>query len=501
MLRSWWIGLVATACGPDTANDAEDVWPRNCGQDGPVDLLEVPPLVASVRPVGEHLLVLAMRLDPATQDSEPSSGAWENRVVPRCGGDSVVLERGAFDETGFGGFSSSVGVAGESLVSCDPSTQRVSLLDPSGERPPQGLFEQALGCRLIPVADGLAAIDTPGGRLSFVEHPNDGEIERVTLLDDVVVDPDANASVPELDESPPRWELGPLAADYRLLVPMQDGRLLELDSRTGGTTTLADHGISELELLPGDRHVWLLDGERRPFWIHRERVQSTAIASLGMGPPVDPAGRWLVSASQYPAINPTPPEGDWRVLDAINLHTGKRYTVDGRDGWSVVISASGEALLVDIHFAEDAGRDGRYAYRPATGELEAIDFPEAGRDTAYAYRGGLLAFARDADTERGSLRRLADDARTFEPVLERVPSNFLVLADDRIAFVDRAEPDGAGPLRVHVPERGLVTLDEDVVDVLWPRGGNNYDRAFDTNEIVYAVERGDGWLLRRTVLP
>lgn len=103
---------------------------------------------------------------------------------------------------------------------------------------------------------------------------------------------------------------------------------------------------------------------------------------------------------------------------------------------------------------------------------------------------------------------LAGDGQTSEVVLERAPDDFSILHGDRIVFVDRASPELPGPLVVHVPDEGVTTIDDAVLDILWPLESTSIDRAFpDAAEILYAVDRGfvpevgGPMIVRRTVLP
>ncbi|MBL4689661.1 MAG: hypothetical protein JKY37_34050, partial [Nannocystaceae bacterium] len=140
---------VALGCGPQGV-DLDDVYPRNCGVDGPVDLLTFD--VGGAMPVvieraGDHYLVGL---------SESGEGPqW--LAVDRCGETPVPI---AVDDTGV-----EVGVGGRWILTCEVATGAISVVDPDGLRPAAPLFPAASDCRVVVVGGGcgLAASEPEGG--------------------------------------------------------------------------------------------------------------------------------------------------------------------------------------------------------------------------------------------------------------------------------------------------------------------------------------------------
>jgi hypothetical protein len=87
-LRSWLaaggagLALATSACGPTP--DDDDVYPRNCGEIGPVELLDTMWDTEAAIAIGEHVVIWSPTADYSRIDVV---------AVPRCGGEPVTLRR------------------------------------------------------------------------------------------------------------------------------------------------------------------------------------------------------------------------------------------------------------------------------------------------------------------------------------------------------------------------------------------------------------------------
>src|SRR5262245_7990809 len=95
--------LVLLGCGPQASLD--DVYPRNCGIEGPVELFDAePPTYLNVERAGDHYII----------EHLPVSGdQLDHWVVDRCGEQRLLLHAGEM------GSPLVFGAAGNYLLSCD----------------------------------------------------------------------------------------------------------------------------------------------------------------------------------------------------------------------------------------------------------------------------------------------------------------------------------------------------------------------------------------------
>lgn len=484
------LAIVVLACGPRI--DDDDVYPRNCGEVGPVDLSDVPGLLAGARPVGEHVLLWLGTADDTGGDIV---------AVPRCGGDAVQLARVSLDDLDPG-----IGTAGGHIVRCDPDTGAVDWLDPDGEAPPHRLFDAAWGCRLHAVAGGLAALDPRDDTVLWHPEPADPTTTASMIAEGARLG-DLDSMLPcsvVLDECPLGLSsveplFGPEAAGDVLLVPTPERGLVEVDVRTGSISEPLIEDVEQIAVLDDPRYVRWVDREGRDEHLLDRRTGISTLIDHGfdsIGSSVSADDRWAVSAVHGPPISP-PPAEPWTVLRAYHLASGRLHEIEGRDGWRTVGFLGSDRIVVEI---DPIGPEEpqRYVVWPTSGERVPVDVP----GDAVAFGDDLLLFEPLPDDDVSVVRRLSARDLSVETIADAVPRDAIQTRDARLTYIERSHDEAPGPLRTRRPDGRWFEIDRDVVEILWPRSYvSPYRDAFDTREIVYLALVDGRRVVRRTVLP
>jgi hypothetical protein len=463
-------------CGPDVES-TDDVYPRNCGVEGPVDLFELEPVVDfdawshTVR-FGERYLV-AHTPDPNTLEY------WS---VDRCGEERVLL-RSVSSE-----LDVRLGVAGEHLLSCDERTGAVAWVDPMGEQPDHVVFEAAEKCRVVRFGQGLAAQEKEGNTVWLHPDPADPAREAIVVTDA------ARTSEPD-DILCFSWELEcksyhPFgfdisAAGEELLVPLADEGLLAYSS-TSGASRIFDAGpVSAVDVLEDDRHV-VVGRHLGPTFV-RDRVSGDAFELCCYDDtwPIKRLGDWVVRGNGGQPIIPGP--STWTAFRARTLRTGDAFEIEGGESWTPFALLTRDTVLVDI--SGDA--EGRYAVWPATGERRRVDLP-GDRTWSWTLPGRDGVFASDENI----LRHLAGPDEPTRTLTQNVYVPFPTLAG-RVVLHEPVDFPATGRLSVMLPDESIVEIDPRVrgvfdIHAVWP---------IDTDEVVYLAEVGGRLVVRRTVLP
>ena len=257
---------VVLGCSPP-AEDTDDVYPRNCGVEGPVDLFEYPAdtLVPDTpQKVGDHYLVGFF----------PDEDTLELVAVDRCGTMQVPVPQ-IHDGT-------SVHAVGRWLLECDPADPRVWAHDVEGVSPPRVLFDSAVGCRVLAVGDGVAAQEAESGRVWFHPDPSDPQRDPV-LVTDVAKPGNDDVCIGELDCDLPTWLLGLdiQAAGDELFFVEEDGKLSSFSAKSENTKVLYEGTVRRTYLLPGKRYLAVSPAEGETFVLDLEERSTFEFCCLG----------------------------------------------------------------------------------------------------------------------------------------------------------------------------------------------------------------------------
>lgn len=469
--------VLATACG-----DQDVVRPRNCGIDGPIDLLPVDGS-ARVRAVGVGERILAH------VDDDDGYTTWS---IDRCGADAIRLSTSHPNE-GDTHYAVAAGIA----VRCDVASQSVDWIDLTGDRPPHRIFDSAKQCLLWNVAGGLVAYDEVDGELEFHPHPSDPDVEATVLMTGIELSgsPFPGTLVSpwlELDRFFPNRAWPKVVGD-RLVLNDPEGRFVELDPVTGETQIIYDRVAEDIRVLKdGERVLW-------HSWCTVDEPTSacsgTQIWDTASGTSTQKAPFMLISDVAEP----------WISLDASAFQNGKpavqlrTYNLDDgtphnfaselvappmREGdivdfrpWELVGSPSPDVMLVAVppepfDWEEEPAM---HLYWPATGALQAVELP----------------YGHALETDAGYYT-LTDGLRLLPTGSDQV----IVLTEERSAQV--VMPDGRaaqavnGELRLFSPDGSAAVLDGGVTNLYGPP---RPDR--DLEDLFYVA---DG-MFRRVPLP
>lgn len=481
LARAWWSGSVAVlamiGCGP--AEGSADVYPRNCGVEGPVDLFEASEGdYLDVHRAGDHYLLVHAAPD----------GAAETWAIDRCGESRTLLQAATLDP------SPSLGVAADWILSCDEDTGAVAVLDPTGREGPRVLFPSIeKSCRVVPFAGGLAAQARGSGLVWFNPDPADPNAESLPLTEAAeIFDPDwTSCSIDFACESglPSGRDLR--TAGDELLVVTRDGELIGFDPTSLEPHVIDAGPVEGVDVLQDGRRI-VVDRHLGPtLVIDRETGSSFEFCCQTDIEPIVQLGDWLVHGSWGPPRIPAPAE--WQNFSSRHLQTGESTEVSGRDDWGPFARLTAETILADIR--PEGGEYQRHVVWPATGDRRPVDIPG---EIVWTLpdRDGVWIW----DGLQGHVLRVLDGPDT-------APRELLVETD--ILFPTRAgrivvqpwRDDGVGgPVQVMMPDETIIDLDEDSVGGFrvfdwgstWP---------VDRDEVVYVARRAGRSIVRRTVLP
>lgn len=468
-------------CGPDVTTD--DVFPRNCGADGPVDLFD--PGNADVRTaeiVGDHVVVVL------------ADGMWTEVVaVERCGGAPRMLIRTESDDLPV------LGPFGDELLACDRTSGTIDRLDLRGEAPPERLFD-ATDCCVYPVADGLAARNTVADTIEFVADPGARAPTRATIVTGAN-EPDSPATPTWLDhfvDCGRQWDdIEPVALGDVLLVPLRGG-LVTVDPRSGERDVIVEEELHSLRPVDEERYaLWSVDGTET-FLFDRTDLSSTQVGTWAGW--VDPLGEWIVDIPGWPY-----PDGVQTV--AMHLPDGATYVVttdvipdpfDERGFWNTWWASSPlspESLIVDVpveHFGSDVPKQS-HVFWPATGALEPVDLPPPNYSARVETDAGIFAFDDDA------IRFLPPEGPPMRTLLDTRPVHAAATADAQLVYVDADDGQTSGILRVLVPDGDTYEIDRDVIRPV--RAPADWVHHHDDADVVYLANVDGHTIVRRTVLP
>lgn len=454
------------------------MFPRNCGLDGPVVLLEADAnAYLTARRAGAHYLVV----------HSADLTTIESFAIDRCGESKVLLQSATPNP------SPTFGVAGEWILSCDEPTGEMAWIDPTGVAPPRVIFESVEACRVVSIGGGLAAQATGSGVVWFHPDPSDPEARRVVVTESArVADPEWIHCVDDFEcRSHHPYGLDIRAAGDELLVVSEAAELLEFSPRTLATRVLDPGPVQAIDLLADPRRV-IVDRDLGPtFVLDRETGAAFEFCCLSTYEPPRQLGDWLVKGNLLSPMYPPPPQ--WTIFQARHLGTGAALELEGRDDWSPQVGLTDDTIVADIR--PEGGDYRRHVVWPATGERRAIDFPgramwtQRDRDGAWAWdnEGGLDLHVLDGPDARA--RRLLEDVRVVYPTRD----GRIVFED----FVDHLEPT---TLSVMLPDERIIELDAHAVGAYglaywstpWP---------VDEDEVAWVAEEAGRWVVRRTVLP
>lgn len=482
------MGSVLAACGP-TPPDLDDVYPRNCGLEGPVELfVDEAGRFPDARRAGEHYLVRSRGL------------LWRTKpwAVDRCGESRARLDVSGWDPT------EEVGVAGEHILACNEDSGAMARLDPTGA-PPRPIFGPVESCRVVPFGSGLAAQEQGGGTVWFHPDPSDPEQEAVVVTDSArIADPDwIWCEVPELDCD--SWH--PFGVDIRaagddLLVALDDGRLLAFSTTSLSSRILDPGPLFAMDVLAGGDHV-LVDRELGPnYVIERETGAAVEFGFYSDYEPLQQHGEWLVQGNPGSPVYPIPDE--WTTFRAYHVPSGRTTTVLGNEQWGPLALLAPGILLADIGPSYDERQP--HAVWLETGERRPVAF-DASSIWAVPGVDGVFGVSVHGDNdELLDVHFLPGPSEAVRTVLEGVLVVFPT-ADGRIVFLHPDDPDSgwglapfSGSLSVMLPDETVVEIDHGELSIElvasfqgpWP---------LDRDEVVYARREDDRWVAKRTVLP
>lgn len=486
--RAWLVApaaLLLPACGP-SVEDRGDVYPRNCGLEGPVELLAIttPAYGGEVRRAGEHYLL----------EHWPGPMTREHWALERCGEAPVLLGSGPYEATPH------LGTAGEHILSCDDATGAMAYVDPSGVEPPRPLFPAVEGCRVVPLGKGLAAQERGGGTVWFHPDPSDPEQEvQVVTRDAQPTDIRwVDCSSLQLDcESWHPFGIDIRAAGDELLVVLESEELLAFSSTSLESRILDPGPVFALDVLPGERQI-VVDRELQSPTLIVDRLTGSTVEFCCWSDwePIQLFGDWLVQGSFHAPYGPEP--AAWTNFEAYHMPSGTRTVVEGRERWSVIARLTSDTILVDIS-PHDSSDYERHVVWLATGERQPVDIPG---DDAWTTPGRDGVYVMQSDGDGNDLRYLGGPGEAPRLLLEDARIAFAT-KDGRIVFepaYDPSEPLEPRELSVMLPDQRVVVLEEQALGAV---GTSFYSERWplDRDEVLYSVKDGDAVVLQRTVLP
>lgn len=466
------------ACGPSVAN--EDVFPRNCGEDGPVDLFEPgEALVLSAQVVGDYV-VMELR----DEDFD------EVIAVERCGAAAHTLTRRPAGEAPW------LDVVGEQVLACDEATGRIDRLDPAGEAPPLPLFDATSGCNVYSVAGGLAARNLAAGTIEFVVDPAAPE-----PAPEIIVEDASHLEDEHTCDEPVGCRYWSMANELAslgevLLVPRKGGGLVTVDPRTGATTTITDQPtVATYALEQGRFAMWAVD-------FHETFLFDSA---TGISVKVGTWHGWVIPLGEWIFDSPLIPYSSGVHVSALHLPSGRSHTITtdvvletidekaAWTGWEGEHALSSESLIVQIpdDMVDPESPRRSHVYWPATGEIEPVDLSGVAR-----VRGDRVVTEVGIFTFVDAVQFLPREGPGPRTLLEDRPRVVGVTAGGRLIYADGAS---LGTLRVVDPHGVTHEVDRDVSRPISrrPAAGVLHDDA----ELVYLAEADGRPIVRRTVLP
>lgn len=476
----WTLAAACAVVGCSPAPDStDDVYPRNCGVEGPVDLFVYPGEVlnpATPEKAGEHYLV-GYYLDETTVE-------WW--AVDRCGATKTPVAP-VHDGAG-------VGVAGASILECDPSDSTVWAHDPAGLAPPHVVFDSAASCRVVAVGDGLAAQEPGSGKVWFHPEPLSDGGQPILVTDRALpADPDDACLKPLQCELPDHSD-GIRAEDGELIVFRDDASLLSFSAETQESDVLHDGPVREAKFLGDHRYLAVEPMGTDTFVIDRSDRSVIDFCCLGGFEPMLVLGEWLVRGSHGPPIIPEPET--WRNFAALHLSSDERMEVIGTEDWSPEARLTENTLVIDIgpYWSQPQIRT---IYWPDSDWRQRVELPG---DTLWSSSIGDGVFSYDRKEENPGLYFLPSPDEPVRKLLTDEEITF-VTKSDRIVYSPPHEYGDPVPLRVLTPDGRTVDLAPAATGV-FSDGTSWFEWPLDTDEVLYLVRNEHGTTtLRRTVLP
>jgi len=475
---------VLWGCGPELGD--ADVFPNNCGAEGPVDLMELSAGVhyLDVQRAGDHYLV------GYSWDGE----SIETYAVDRCGRDRVLVHE--LRE----GTTTRVTAGGEHALSCDEDTGQISYVDASGVEPPRSLFpDHVEGCRVVPFGRGLAAQQKEGGTVWFHPDPADPSVEPIVVTDSArLANPSWLGCYFRFDcDSWHPHGVDITAAGDELLVVLDSDELLAFSTTTHADRIVDEGPVQAMDVLTGAEHVVVRRKLGPNLVIERETGTTVEFCCYDDIEPIHRFGDWLVKGSLDSPILPKPPA--WTTFKALHLPSGTLTEVSGNEAWHVVAPLTADTIVARIGPPWDVEGRAHYVVHLATGERRRVDLPG---ELAWAVPGVDGVFTVQDDLNPRGLHYLAGPDQSPRALLGDVTIDFPTTRG-RIVFHEgvREEYEPPKPLSVMLPDERIVQLD---ARVTWTMAPPPWDRRWvsDTDEVVYVAQDDEGhWMLRRTVLP
>ncbi len=469
------------ACGP-SVEALDDVYPRNCGVEGPVDLFDnATPSSVDVRRAGTHYLI----------EHWPSPESREHWAVDRCGESQVLLHTSGPDS------SLRFGTAGDHLLSCDESTGAIAFIDPTGIAPPRPLFPAVEGCRVVSLGKGLAAQEKQGSTVWFHPDPADPEQEPLVVTHDArVADPDfADCWSLQLDcDAYHPFGLNIRPAGDELLVALASEELLAFSSASLASRILDPGPVFAMDVLSDERHIVVERHFGPTLVVDRQTGDSLDFCCWnGDFAPIQMFGDWIVQGSYGNLVNPEPSESE--VFEAYHLPSGAHTLIEGHDAWEPFARITDDTVLVEIG-PDENDEESRHVVWLTTGEQQPVDLPD---DGIWAMPGQDGVYALDLTDDTLALHHLAgpgqaprilvDDARMVYPT-----------EHGRILFEHARAPLEPTQLSVMLPDERVVQLDDRSLGTFGPAFSSER-QPLSHDEVLYLAKDGEGWALRRTVLP
>jgi hypothetical protein len=235
--------MVAAGCGDDLSGPAPAEYEQLCGQDGPVKLLDIDPArvpkYVAQREVGERY-VIRLGFD----SEEPGGELWS---VGRCGEDPLQLTEGV-------GYPRTYENWPGLVFACDESSGMVLAIDPTGERPPNPVFETRECFMSLSSTDMISVLGEgetgPLVRQLWPEDPLTQPAEQIVLLDEAKAFP-----TPSSDTYPGEFDVLARHANEVLAITAAD-ELVVLDIDAPAPTVLAQ-GVREFRVGGSDGR-WII---------------------------------------------------------------------------------------------------------------------------------------------------------------------------------------------------------------------------------------------------
>jgi hypothetical protein len=453
-----WVLACAPEPDPNAATGA-------CGEEGPIQLLEYAPKVATQARMFEGDLLVNLYRDDGLPFTPVE--AWR---VGTCGDPQIRLAEGF-----------SVHATASHLVGCDPENPRVYLIDPRGEHGPVALMETS-SCGGFATPYGLLAADGDRGLLLLYRSPVGHALPPEVLLDGLVDFFDVRAPAD-----------GHFAYAITSEGPESPNTLERVSLVDGAIETLASD-VVDYWLTPTGAHVlWSRPtGETSDVY----RVVDIHILDLSSGEDETVATdveQFVPSDDLWPYALVKYPESA-SILNLRNRTMTELLRSPGGlmgrtpDGMLLVSHYLGAQFFVDI-YVESQTDDG---LRPARTLLQ-LDLRGARALSVSTADDGVQVRVVD-ESGVGELRLYPYDGSPSRVLAPDVGDFARRLPDDRVLFtvVDEGDDDGLVELRLWDPEAEHSTVIDEVTSVLDPS---------PDGDILYSIVEGERRGLWRAGIP